>query len=121
SSFASAWSKASMSSRPIVAVQAFSRSGRLSVIVRIPSDSSVRICSKDIGARCGLVGGGWLGARRRLLRSGCLLRSALGPRHRLLELRGEADQRGLLPRAGDQLDADGDALLGPVQGQARGG
>ena len=35
-----------MLSAAIVAVQAFRRSGRLSVIVRMPSSSSVRICSK---------------------------------------------------------------------------
>src|SRR5581483_3538031 len=45
SSSASARSKASISSLHIVCVHAFSRSGRLSVIVKIPSLTSVAICS----------------------------------------------------------------------------
>src|SRR5271168_5185156 len=51
SSSASAWSKARMSSEPMVAVQALRRSGRLSVIVRTPSEVSVVICSKSMTGR----------------------------------------------------------------------
>src|SRR5271165_1440292 len=40
-----------MSSEPMVAVQALRRSGRLSVIVRTPSEISVVICSKSMTGR----------------------------------------------------------------------
>ena len=48
-SSSSARSNASISSRAIVSVQAFMRSGRLRVIVRMPSSTSAAICWNAIG------------------------------------------------------------------------
>src|SRR5260221_12006710 len=44
-------------------------------------------------------------------------RRAVGPGNRLLELRGDPQQQVLAAQRGDQLDADRQAVLAPVQRQ----
>ena len=44
-------------------------------------------------------------------------RAAVAPRARLLELRGDPDQRRLVRRAADQLDADRQAVVAPGERQ----